>query len=160
MRTPYGLEIIESCLICPLRHDRIFCDLPLQELEALQAMSSLATYPKGSVLFVEGQEARGVFILCNGRVKLSAGSADGKSLIMRIAAAAQVEFQKILDHSGVVGNQSIGAFAHLGLARAYALEGDTPKARAAYVHFLTLWKNADADVPILKEAKAEYAKVQ
>ena len=90
MRTPYGLEIIESCLICPLRHDRIFCDLPLQELEALQAMSSLATYPKGTVLFVEGQEARGVFILCNGRVKLSAGSADGKSLIMRIAESGEI----------------------------------------------------------------------
>jgi CRP/FNR family cyclic AMP-dependent transcriptional regulator len=90
MRTPYGLEIIESCLICPLRHDRIFCDLPLQDLQALQALSSLATYPKGSILFVEGQEARGIFILCNGRVKLNAGSADGKSLIMRIAETGEV----------------------------------------------------------------------
>jgi CRP/FNR family cyclic AMP-dependent transcriptional regulator len=90
MRTPYGLEIIESCLICPLRQDRIFCDLPLQELEALQSMSSLATYPKGSILFVEGQESRGVFILCNGRVKLSAGSADGKSLIVRIANGGEI----------------------------------------------------------------------
>ena len=90
MRTPYGLEIIESCLICPLRHDRIFCDLPLQELEALQAMSSLATYPKGSVLFVEGQEPRGAFIICNGRVKLTANSTDGKSLILRIADQGEV----------------------------------------------------------------------
>ena len=90
MPTPYGLEIIESCLVCPLRHDRIFCDLPAGDLEALQAMSSLATYPKGSILFVEGQESRGVFILCNGKVKLSAGSADGKSLIMRIAAAGEI----------------------------------------------------------------------
>jgi CRP/FNR family cyclic AMP-dependent transcriptional regulator len=90
MRTPYGLDIIESCLICPLRHDRIFCDLPLQDLEVLQAMSSLATYPRGSILFVEGQEARGVFILCNGKVKLSAGSADGKSLIMRIAESGEI----------------------------------------------------------------------
>jgi CRP/FNR family cyclic AMP-dependent transcriptional regulator len=90
MRTPYGLEIIESCLICPLRHDRIFCDLPLADLQALQGMSSLATYPKGSILFVEGQDPRGVFILCNGKVKLSAGSADGKSLIMRIADAGEI----------------------------------------------------------------------
>ena len=90
MRTPYGLEIIESCLICPLRHDRIFCDLPMADLQALQAMSSLATYPKGSILFVEGQDPRGVFILCNGKVKLSAGSADGKSLIMRIADAGEI----------------------------------------------------------------------
>jgi Tfp pilus assembly protein PilF len=81
-------------------------------------------------------------------------------LAAKQGAAAQAEFQKILDHSGVVGNQSIGAFAHLGLARAYALEGDIPKARAAYLHFLTLWKDADADVPILKEAKAEYSKMQ
>src|SRR5579863_1257862 len=90
MLTPYGLKIIESCLICPLRHDRIFCDLPLIDLQTLQAMSSLATYPKGSILFVEGQEPRGVFILCNGKVKLSAGSADGKSLIMRIAGAGEI----------------------------------------------------------------------
>src|SRR6202047_2314370 len=90
MRPPYGLDIIESCLICPLRHDRIFCDLPLHDLEALQALSSLATYPKGSLLFVEGQESRGIFILCNGRVKLSAGSADGKSLIMRFAAGGEI----------------------------------------------------------------------
>ena len=90
MRTPYGLEIIESCLICPLRHDRIFCDLPIADLQALQAISSLATYPKGSLLFVEGQEPRGVFILCNGSVKLSAGSADGKSLITRIAEAGEI----------------------------------------------------------------------
>ena len=81
-------------------------------------------------------------------------------LAAKQGAAAQVEFQKILDHSGVVGNQPIGAFAHLGLARAYALEGDTPKARAAYLHFLTLWKDGDTDVPILKEAKAEYSKMQ
>jgi CRP/FNR family transcriptional regulator len=90
MPTPYGLDIIESCLTCPLRHDRIFCDLPLPELEALQAMSSRATYPRGSVLYVEGQEPRGVFILCNGRVKLTAGSGGGKSLIMRIAEAGEI----------------------------------------------------------------------
>jgi hypothetical protein len=81
-------------------------------------------------------------------------------LAAKQGAAAQIEFQKILDHPGVVGNQAIGALAHLGLARSYALDGDTPKARAAYVEFLTLWKDADADVRLLKEAKAEYAKLQ
>jgi tetratricopeptide (TPR) repeat protein len=75
-------------------------------------------------------------------------------------AAAQVEFQKILDHYGVVGNQPIGALAHLGLARSYTLQGDIPKALAAYKDFLTLWKDADLDIPILKEAKSEYAKLQ
>jgi tRNA A-37 threonylcarbamoyl transferase component Bud32/Tfp pilus assembly protein PilF len=70
------------------------------------------------------------------------------------------EFQKILDHRGVVLNEPIGALAHLQLGRSYALEGDTTKARAAYIDFLSLWKDADPDVPILKEAKAEYAKLQ
>jgi serine/threonine protein kinase/predicted Zn-dependent protease len=73
---------------------------------------------------------------------------------------AAAEFQKILDHRGVVFNEPIGALAHLGLARAYALQGDTVKARTAYKDFLTLWKDADPDVPILKQAKAEYAKLQ
>ena len=73
---------------------------------------------------------------------------------------AAVEFRKILDHRGIVGNAPIGALAHLGLARAYALQGDTAKAHAAYQDFLPLWKDADPDIPILKEAKAEYAKLQ
>ena len=73
---------------------------------------------------------------------------------------AAAEFQKILDHRGVVLNSPIGALAHLQLARAYAMRGDAAKARAAYQDFLTLWKDADPDIPILKQAKAEYAKLQ
>jgi hypothetical protein len=75
----------------------------------------------------------------------------------RVAA----EFQKFIDHRGVVMNFPWGALARLGLARAYALQlqGDTAKARAAYQDFLTLWKDADADIPILKKAKTEYAKL-
>jgi DNA-binding winged helix-turn-helix (wHTH) protein/tetratricopeptide (TPR) repeat protein len=73
---------------------------------------------------------------------------------------AAAQFQKILEHRGVVVNEPIGALAHLGLARACALQGDTAKARAAYQDFLTLWKDADPDVPILKQARAEYAKLQ
>jgi serine/threonine protein kinase/Flp pilus assembly protein TadD len=75
-------------------------------------------------------------------------------------SAAATEFHKILDHPGVVGNEPIGALAHLGLARAYALSGDTGKAKTAYQDFFALWKDADPDIPILKEAKAEYAKLQ
>jgi serine/threonine protein kinase/Tfp pilus assembly protein PilF len=75
-------------------------------------------------------------------------------------SAAAVEFQKILDHQGAVQNDPIGALAHLGLARAYALSGDTVKARTKYQDFFALWKDADPDIPILKEAKAEYAKLQ
>ena len=73
---------------------------------------------------------------------------------------AATEFQKIADHGGIVWNCWTGALAHLGLARAYALRGETAKAHAAYQDFLTLWKDADADVPVLREAKAEYAKLK
>jgi eukaryotic-like serine/threonine-protein kinase len=73
---------------------------------------------------------------------------------------AAAEFQKIVSHRGVVLNAEIGAVAHVGLGRAYAMQGDTVRAKAAYEDFLTLWKDADPDIPILKEAKAEYAKLQ
>ena len=89
-RAPYGLQIIESCLTCPLVKERLFCDLPAPALAALDAISSSATYPKDAILFVEGQEPRGVFVLCNGRVKLSTTSAGGKSIIVRIAEAGEV----------------------------------------------------------------------
>ncbi len=81
-------------------------------------------------------------------------------LMAHNGAAAAIEFQKFLDHRGITLNYPLGALAHLGLARAYALQGDTAKARAAYQDFFGLWKDADPDVPILKEAKAEYAKLQ
>src|SRR5215813_3998145 len=90
MKAPYGLQIIESCLTCPLVKERIFCDLPRPVLAALDAISSSATYPKDAMLFVEGQDPRGVFVLCNGRVKLSTTSADGKSIIVRIAEPGEV----------------------------------------------------------------------
>jgi hypothetical protein len=73
---------------------------------------------------------------------------------------AVAEFQKIINHPGMVWNCATGALAHLQLGRAYALAGDKAKARAAYQDFLTLWKDADPDVPVLKEAKAEFAKLQ
>jgi hypothetical protein len=74
--------------------------------------------------------------------------------------AAVAEFQKILDHGGLLWNSATGKLAHLGLARAYVLQGDATKARAAYQDFLTLWRDADPDIPILIAAKAEYAKLQ
>jgi hypothetical protein len=73
---------------------------------------------------------------------------------------AAAEFLKILDHRGVVLNSVIGALAHLQVGRAYVLQGDIAKASAAYQDFLTLWKDADPDIPVLKQAKAEYAKLQ
>jgi DNA-binding winged helix-turn-helix (wHTH) protein/tetratricopeptide (TPR) repeat protein len=73
---------------------------------------------------------------------------------------AAAEFQKFVDYPGAVGNNPIGAVARVGLARAYAIQGDTVKARAAYEEFFSLWKDADPDIPILKQAKAEYSKLQ
>jgi CRP/FNR family cyclic AMP-dependent transcriptional regulator len=90
MKTPYGLKVIENCLTCPLYKDRLFCNLTPKALAGLDAISSLATYPKGAILFVEGQDPRGVFVICNGRVKLFASSAGGKSLILRIADPGEV----------------------------------------------------------------------
>jgi eukaryotic-like serine/threonine-protein kinase len=75
-------------------------------------------------------------------------------------SAAVTEFQKILDHRGLLWNCATGALAHLGLARAYAQQGDTVKAKSAYQDFFAFWKDADPDIPILKEATAEYAKLQ
>jgi len=90
MNTPYGLEVIEDCIACPLLKDRVFCNLPKDALAGLDAISSTATYPKGAVLFVEGQEPRGVFILCTGKVKLYGAAASGKSVIFRIADAGEI----------------------------------------------------------------------
>ena len=81
-------------------------------------------------------------------------------LAARQGNEAAAEFQKILDNRGVVVNSPIAALAHLQMGRAYVLQGDIAKARAAYQDFLTLWKDADPDIPILKQAKAEYAKLQ
>jgi len=81
-------------------------------------------------------------------------------LLSRQGREASAEFQKIVDHPGIVLNFPTAALAHLGLARAYALSGETAKSRTAYQDFLNLWKDADPDIPILKQAKAEYAKLQ
>jgi tetratricopeptide (TPR) repeat protein/class 3 adenylate cyclase len=80
-------------------------------------------------------------------------------LAAKNGASAAAEFQKILDHPGILGNEPIGALTHLGMARAYSLSGNTAKAKTAYQDFFTLWKDADSDVPLLIQAKAEYTKL-
>ena len=81
----------------------------------------------------------------------------GQAYLAHQGAEAAGEFQKILDHRGIVVSDPIGALAYLQLGRAYALSGDKTKAKSAYQDFLTLWKDADPDIPILKQAQAEYA---
>ncbi len=81
-------------------------------------------------------------------------------LMLHDGKAAAVEFQKFIDHRGLVANFPWGALARLQLGRAYALSGDKNKARDAYQEFLALWKDADPDIPILKDAKAEYGRLK
>jgi tetratricopeptide (TPR) repeat protein len=81
-------------------------------------------------------------------------------LQLRQGNEAAAEFQRILDHRGVVLNSPLASLAHLGLARAYSLEGDNAKARAAYDNFLKLWKGADSDISLLREVQIEYARLQ
>ncbi len=90
MLSPYGLDIIESCFTCKLRADRLFCDLPAGALQSFESIKYATAYPKGAVLFVEGQAPRGIYVLCKGRVKLSICSTDGKTLILKVAEPGEV----------------------------------------------------------------------
>ncbi len=90
MNTPYGLEIIESCISCKLRKDKWFCGFSPDALKSFSSGSHLTTYPGGALLFVEGQTPRGAYVLCSGRVKLSTTSRDGKVLILRMADAGEL----------------------------------------------------------------------
>jgi len=126
---------------------------------AITALQAATHIELGQILFVPNVSCL-YHVYVRGEAYLAAGQ----------GSAAAAEFQKILDHTGIVWNCWTGAVAHLGVARAYALQArisqgpdaDAARARAfaAYKDFLTLWKDADPDIPILKEAKAEYAKLQ
>jgi eukaryotic-like serine/threonine-protein kinase len=129
---------------------------PTAALNTLQAASGIEL---GQIAFVANISCL-YHVYVRGEAYLAAGQ----------GSAAATEFQKILDHSGIVWNCWTGALAHLGVARANALQAKTlqgadaaaarVRALAAYKDFLALWKDADPDIPILKEAKAEYAKLQ
>ena len=88
--TPYELDITENCLSCKRRVEHTFCDLPAAALQTFETIKYATTYPKGAVLFVEGQVPHGIFVLCKGRVKLSIHSSDGKTLVLKIAEPGEV----------------------------------------------------------------------
>lgn len=90
MTAAYNLHIIENCLKCDFREDRLFCNLPKEALLKLQAIKATSVYPKGTLLCLEGQSPRGIYVLCTGRAKLSTTSAEGKSIILRIAEPGEV----------------------------------------------------------------------
>lgn len=97
--SPYGLPIIDNCIGCKLRNNGFFCGLSPASLAALDNIKHASCYPEGSVVFLEGQTARGVYILCQGRAKLITTNADGKSLILKIAQPGEI----LGLHSAVTG---------------------------------------------------------
>ncbi|HTS36086.1 MAG TPA: winged helix-turn-helix domain-containing protein [Candidatus Solibacter sp.] len=122
-----------------------------QSSQAIEVLESAAPYELGT----PRSNLQGFFgalypVYVRGQAYLSAHQ----------GAEAAAEFQKIVDHRGVVASDPIGVLARLQLARAFALSGDIAKAKSAYQDFLTLWKNADSDIPILKQAKTEFARLQ
>ena len=90
MRSPYGLNILDDCVVCPVREERLFCNLSLPVLQKLNQIKSTAVYPKSAVLFIEGQRPRGVFVLCTGKAKLSTSSSEGKTIITKISEPGDV----------------------------------------------------------------------
>lgn len=90
MTSPYNLGIIDSCLTCKARESFLFCNLSPAALQKLDEIKSVATYPRGAILFMEEQPCRGVFVLCQGSVKLFTSSSEGKDIILRIAEPGEV----------------------------------------------------------------------
>jgi len=108
MPTPYNLAIQEHCTECTVRASRPFCNMSPNAVEALDRSKFAGVYPKGSLLFVEGEQPRGVFILCNGRAKLTTTSSEGRTLIVKIAGPGEL----------------LGASATI-LGRPYEVSGET-----------------------------------
>src|SRR5215470_3552378 len=90
MRAPYGLNILDNCITCPVREEHLFCNLSPTALHKLNEIKSTAVYPKSAMLFIEGQHPRGVFVLCSGKAKLSTSSSEGKTLITKISQPGDV----------------------------------------------------------------------
>lgn len=100
MRAPYGLDIFDRCTTCPVREQHLFCNLSPAAVHRLDEITSAAIYPRGAVLFVEGQQTRGSFVLCTGRAKLSTTSRRGKTVITKISGPGDV-----LGLSATISNQ-------------------------------------------------------
>lgn len=90
MPSPYNIEIQNNCTVCERSAERLFCSLSPSAMKTLDSIKFTSVYPKGSILFVDGEEPRGVFILCSGRAKLTTSSAEGRTLIVKIAEPGEV----------------------------------------------------------------------
>ena len=123
-------------------------DGKIDPAKAIEMLAPVTPYELGFTALEEGLSLYPVYVR-------------GQALLLaKNGSAAAIEFQKINQHPGIVQNEPIGALAYLGLARAYALSHNSAKAHAAYQDFFALWKDADSDIPILNQARAEYAKLQ
>lgn len=140
---PYGLEIIQSCLTCPLHEDGLFCQLGVEALTELNTLRQTSAYPKGAVLFVEGQPAQGIFILCSGKAKLTAASPRGRSLIVRMAEPGEV-----LGLSEVVSSMSYGVSAETMEASQVSF-----LPREEFIRFLQ--KHGDVSVRVARHLSSE-----
>jgi CRP/FNR family transcriptional regulator, cyclic AMP receptor protein len=100
MKSPYGLNILDNCMECPVRERHIFCNLSPSAVQRLNDITSPAAYPHGAILFIEGQQGRGAFVLCTGKVKLSATSREGKTIITKIS-----EHGDVLGLSATISNR-------------------------------------------------------
>jgi CRP/FNR family transcriptional regulator, cyclic AMP receptor protein len=87
---PYGLQVVENCVDCSARQNTLFCRLSAETMRELNGIRQTALYPQGAVLFVEGEMPRGVFVLCNGEAKLTAGSKQGEAIILRLVEAGEL----------------------------------------------------------------------
>jgi eukaryotic-like serine/threonine-protein kinase len=144
----YWLPTIRAATELPAQTWRPQRNPPQGPAKAIEPLEPVASYELVVGYYEPGFKLCPVYVRGEAYLALHQGS------------QAVSEFQKFLDHRGLVQNCPLGALAHLGLARAYAMQGDTARAKAAYRDFLTLWKDADPDIPILIAAKAEYAKLQ
>lgn len=148
MPTPYNLEVFHKCSDCKIRAERAFCNMSDAGVEALGALTFTSVYPKGSVLFVEGEEPRGVFIICSGKVKLTASSSEGRTLIVKIAEEGEVlgMSASILGKSYEVSAETIEP-AQINFIR-----------REDFVHFIT--ENVEACMHTAEQLSDRYHSAQ
>ena len=147
MRGPYGFELSESCRTCKLRANGFFCQLPTNTLKDLDDLRSSSAYPAGAVLFLEKQNSRGVYVLCEGQVKLSISSSEGKTMILRIAKAGEV-----LGLMAVLSGSSYEVTAEtLHPCQVVFIHRDE------FLHFLT--QHPEANQNMIKQLTAEYQSV-
>lgn len=144
MKAPYGLNILDNCVTCPVREEHLFCNLPGPALQRLNDIKSTAIYPKSAMLFIEGQQPRGVFVLCTGKVKLSTSSKEGKTIITKISDPGDV-----LGLNATISNRPYEVTAEMvepGQANFIA--------RDSFLHFLR--ENGEVAVRVAEQLSRNY----